>query len=167
MDRLSHFKFALHQGLGEMSWQALALLGEAAILLPAAAVVALWLWRTGRVGEAQAWGLSVIACAVTVGLMKLGFGDFKWAVYGHTFKTSGFPSGHAAMATVFWGGLALLAAGRCRAVLLLLPIPIVWLAVLVLWWHHTLDVAGGFAVGAASLLPVLLRAPRRLPRSAF
>jgi membrane-associated phospholipid phosphatase len=71
------------------------------------------------------------------------------------------------MATVFWGGLALMARDRRIAAILLLPIPIVGLSILVLWWHHTLDIVAGLALGALSLLPLLLRAPRRSPRSAF
>ena len=168
MDPLSQLKFALYRGLGgETPWFVLSFLGEAGILLPVAALVAWWLWRTGRVREAQAWGMSVAVCAITVGLMKLGLDDFRWTVYGHVFNASGFPSGHVATATVFWGGLALMTAERRRAALLLLPIPIVALTVLVLWWHHTLDIVAGFAIGAASLLPLLLRAPRRSPGSAF
>lgn len=166
MNALSQLKIVLYEGLGREPWEVLALLGEADILLPVAALIGLWLWQTDRVREARAWGASVVASTVTVALLKLNLDDFKWAIYGHVFNTSGFPSGHVATATVFWGGLALMAAGR-RAALLLFPIPIVALAVLVLRWHHTLDVVGGFAVGVASLLPLLLRAPRRSPGSAF
>jgi membrane-associated phospholipid phosphatase len=167
MDRLAELKFALHEGLGAKAWLILSFFGEAGILLPIATLVAVWLWRTGRVREAQAWGMSVVACVATVGALKLGFSDFKLMLYGHTFNARGFPSGHTATATVFWGGLALMATARRDAVLLLLPIPIVALAVLVLWWHHTLDVVVGFAIGAFSLAPLFLRAPRRSPGSAF
>jgi membrane-associated phospholipid phosphatase len=167
MDRLAQIKIALAEGLGGRTWDALSLLGEADLLLPLAAFVAVVFWRRGRVREAQGWAASIVLCAATVALLKLGFGDFKWSLYGHVFNARSFPSGHVATATAFWGGLALLAARRRAALLLLLPIPLVALAVLVLWWHHTLDVVAGFAVGAASLLPLLLRAPRRSPRSAF
>jgi membrane-associated phospholipid phosphatase len=168
MDPLNQVKIALYLALGGgPSWFALSFLGEAMLLLPIAALIGIWLWRKGRVAEAQAWGMSIALCAVTVALMKLGLDDFKWTVYGHVFNARGFPSGHVATATVFWGGLALLAAGRRHAALLLLPIPIVALTVLVLRWHHTLDIVAGFAIGAASLLPLLLKAPRRSPGSAF
>ena len=168
MDPLNQVKIALYYGLGGgPSWFALSFFGEATLLLPLAAIIGFWLWRRGRVRAAQAWGTSLVLCALTVGLMKLGLDDFKWTVYGHVFKASGFPSGHVATATVFWGGLALLAGGRRTSALLLLPIPLVALTVLVLRWHHTLDIVAGFAIGAVSLLPLLLKAPRRSPGSAF
>jgi membrane-associated phospholipid phosphatase len=168
MDSLSHLKIALYEGLGGGApWFALSFLGEATLLIPIAALVGFVLWRKGRVSEAQAWGTSIVLCVVTVGLMKLGLDDFRLTLYGHVFNARGFPSGHVATATVFWAGLALLAADRRHAALLLLPIPIVALTVLVLWWHHTLDVVAGFAIGAASLLPLVLKAPRRSPGSAF
>jgi membrane-associated phospholipid phosphatase len=168
MDPLTEVKIALLEGLGgRPSWFALSFFGEADLLLPVAALIAIWLWRRGRVRDAQAWGTSVVLCTITVGLMKLGLGDFKWTVYGHVFNASGFPSGHVATATVFWGGLMLLLAGRRFSAFLLLPIPLVALTVLVLGWHHTLDIVAGFAIGAVSLLPLLLKAPRRSPRSAF
>jgi membrane-associated phospholipid phosphatase len=166
MDRLRDLKFALHSALGADGWFALSLFGEANILLPLAAVIALLLWRSGRGNDARAWALAVFGCALTVGALKLAFGDFRWTVYGHTFNARGFPSGHVAMATVFWGGLAFLIARRWSP-LVLFPIPLVALTVIVLWWHHTIDVVAGGAIGAAAVLGlVLLRAPRRSPRSA-
>jgi membrane-associated phospholipid phosphatase len=166
MDHSLQLKLALFHMLGKDAWEMLALFGEALILLPTAALVAARLWLRDAKAEARAWATSILLCAATVGLMKLAIGDFKWTLYGHTFNARGFPSGHAAMATVFWAGLALMARDRRIGAMLLLPIPIASLAVLVLWWHHTLDIVAGSAIGAAALLPLALRAPRRSPRSA-
>lgn len=159
-------KLALFRMLGKDAWELLALTGEALILLPAAAIIAGRLWLRGGRVEALSWGTSLLLCTATVGLMKLSIGDFKWTLYGLTLHARGFPSGHAAMATVFWAGLALMARDRFVGAILLLPIPIASLSVLVLWWHHMLDIVAGSAIGAAALLPLALRAPRRLPRSA-
>jgi len=166
MDRLGQLKIMLHDALGQTAWHTFALLGEADILLPLSAIVAILLWRLGRVSDALAWFASVSICVMAVASLKFGLKDFEWTVYGHTFLTKSFPSGHVAMATAFWGGLALLTARRW-SLLLLIPIPIVALTVLVLWWHHTLDIAAGAAIAILSLAPLVLRAPRRSLRSAF
>ena len=165
MDHGLALKLTLLNALGKESWDALALLGEALVLVPVAAFIGFHLWQRGMRSETQAWGTGIALCIMTVGLLKLGIPDFKWTLYGHTFHASGFPSGHAAMATVFWGGLALIARDWRLAPLLLLPIPIVLVTVLVLWWHHTLDVVAGVAIGVTVLSPMLLRAPRRWRRS--
>jgi undecaprenyl-diphosphatase len=163
MDALFEVKRALHSLLGSEAWNVVALLGEANILLPASALIALLLWcRNARRG-----GLfflaAVVLCAAVVVAMKSSIGDFRWTVLGHTFNAKGFPSGHVAMATVFWGGLALIVQ-RGYAPLLLAPIPLVAIAVLVMHWHHTLDLAAGFAIGAACLY--LMALGRRLSNGA-
>ncbi|MBX6366403.1 MAG: phosphatase PAP2 family protein [Rhodospirillales bacterium] len=166
MDSFLELKLALFRMLGKDAWEMLAVTGEALVLLPAAAIIAGRLWLRGSRAEALSWGTSLLLCIATVGLMKLSIGDFKWTLYGHTFNAKGFPSGHAAMATVFWAGLALIARDRLVGAMLLVPIPLASLSVLVLWWHHTLDIVAGLAIGAAALLPLALRVPRRSPRSA-
>jgi membrane-associated phospholipid phosphatase len=165
MDRLAQLKLALLDRLGAGFWNALTWLGEADLLLPLSVVVFLLLWRARRAEDAWGWAAAVLGCAIAVGAAKLAVGDFRWAVAGHVFHSKGFPSGHVAIATVFWGGLALLTARRWSP-LLLVPVPLVALAVLVLWWHHTLDILAGALIGTAALAPLLLRAPRRSPRSA-
>jgi membrane-associated phospholipid phosphatase len=165
MDDLLELKLALLRMLGKDTWELLALTGEALILLPTAAIIAGRLWLRGGRAEALSWGTSLLLCTATVGLLKLSIGDFKWTLFGYTFRAKGFPSGHAAMATAFWAGLALMARNRLVGAMLLLPIPLASLSVLVLWWHHTLDIVAGFAIGTAALVPLALRAPRRSPRS--
>ena len=163
MDALFEVKKALHRLLGSEAWHVVALLGEANLLLPAAALIALLLWcRNARRG-----GLfflaGIVLCAAVVVAMKSSIGDFRWTVLGHTFNSKGFPSGHVAMATVFWGGLALIVP-RGFAPLLLAPVPLAAVAVLVMGWHHTLDLVAGFVVGAACLY--LMAVGRRLSKGA-
>ena len=88
MDALFEVKQALYQLLGSKAWNVVALLGEADILQPAAALIALFLWfRNARRG-----GLfflaAVVLCAAVVVAIKTSIGDFRWTVLGHTFNAT-------------------------------------------------------------------------------
>ena len=140
-------------------WQFFADFGDLAMLGPATLAVFLVLLLQRRQRDAFAWIAGFGVCFVATLAMKAAFGSFRLTIFGHTFNAASFPSGHVALSTAFYGGLATLAwsagrsgSGRVLAVALAAPIPTVALAVVALWWHHTLDVVVGFLVGGASVL---------------
>ncbi|TDH57911.1 phosphatase PAP2 family protein [Dankookia rubra] len=125
------------------------------LVLPLAALVALALAMLGRRRDALAWCLAVGgtlgATAVLKVLVFVAIGPQGWAGLGN-------PSGHAASATIAYGGLAALVAGR------LVPrLPVGLLTGLAsgllvgftrveLRVHSLADVLVGVAVGLAGLL---------------
>jgi membrane-associated phospholipid phosphatase len=147
---LDAIKMGVLQLLGAHGWTTVTLLGNVFVLLPIGACIAALLIAVGRRGEAFAWSVALLSCAAATFALKQVFGDFELTVLDHTFRARGFPSGHVATATAFWGGLAFLVRGRLGA-LLALPPAMVATAVLVLAWHHTLDLLAAFSVGGAAL----------------
>jgi membrane-associated phospholipid phosphatase len=68
-------------------------------------------------------------------------------------EANSFPSGHTVAATVLWGGLGVLADGRCRdrAIAAGTIVALVALSRYLLGVHHLTDLAGGLAVGLVFL----------------
>lgn len=137
-------------------------LGGAAVLLPAAALGALWLARR------RDWRAAALLVAITlsgrllVELQKIVVGRVRPDFTEHLAATSNlsFPSGHAANSVMVWLALALLlprtAKGRtiavCAALLLSLAIGITR-AMLGVHWPS--DLVGGWAFGLFWLLLLL------------
>jgi undecaprenyl-diphosphatase len=138
------------------TWNSIADLGDMALIAPSALAVALVLVIQGRRRDAFGWLGAIAACAVLTLMLKETVGAFHWTVFGHTFSSNEFPSGHASMSTVFYGGLAILLwsstrglAGRALGVLLVGLVLLIGIAVRLLLWHYGLEIAGGMALGAA------------------
>jgi membrane-associated phospholipid phosphatase len=145
--------------LPKEAWTFLANFGDLAVLGPAAFAVFVLLLVQRRRRDALAWIAGFGLCFVATLAMKAAFGSFRLTVLGHTFNAASFPSGHVALSTAFYGGLATMTwsatrswIGRAVAAALVALVALIAVAVVALWWHHTLDVAVGFLVGAASVL---------------
>jgi membrane-associated phospholipid phosphatase len=141
------------------AWQFLANFGDLAVLGPAALAVFVLLLVQRQRPDALAWIAGFGICFVATLAMKAAFGSFRVTLLGHVFNAASFPSGHVALSTAFYGGLATLTwsatrswIGRAVAAGLAALVPLVALAVVALSWHHTLDVAVGFLVGLVSVL---------------
>ena len=131
------------------------------LVLPLAALVALALAMLGRRRDSLAWCLAVGgtlgAMAVLKVLVFVAIGPQGWAGLGN-------PSGHAASATIAYGGLAALVAGRLAPRLPLGLLAGLASGLLVgftrieLRVHSLADVLVGVAVGLAGLLALDRRA---------
>jgi hypothetical protein len=153
--------------------------GEAAVLLPAAAAAAVPLAFGRRWSAVLAWGGTLAACALVVVLLKLGMAELG-AGGGMLPANAVRPrpivvSGHACIATAFYGGLAVLArrvaGGLTRAAALALasvPAAAVCAAVWMLGWHGLPEIACGVLLGAVcpAALAALPMAPARPPGGA-
>ena len=134
---------------------AVSALADAGLLLPAAAIVLLYLavLREGRLMLAFATSLGAAAVATIV--LKLLF-----HACGHALTETRVisPSGHVSFGTVFYASLAImLASGRDRIVRRLAAVAIVLLLVAIgisrvrVGAHSTAEVLIGFAVGGAGV----------------
>jgi hypothetical protein len=142
--------------LDRPAWNFLADFGEIVALLPAVALGVLVLLLLGRAREALAWAACV---AGTVALTVLGKAAF-----------GGFPSGHASLGTIVYGGVAVVAwstgtrlgEGVAAAATALLATVIV--AIHELRWHAAADIVGGLALGGLLLVVLArsIRSPLRL-----
>jgi membrane-associated phospholipid phosphatase len=153
--------------LGRHHWTEIAQFGNFWLVLPAAALVALVMVAGARRREALTWSAAILLCTVVTLALKSVFGDFTLTLFGHPFRARNFPSGHVALATVFYGGLAWLAwssgtlLSRAIALALTALVASVALAVIVIGWHHTLDIVVGAGLGLGAILAArrLLRRP--------
>jgi len=134
-------------------------LGDTAVTVPLAVLVMVFLGGLRQPRLALAWGATILACAGTVGALKLVL-----AACGARYGVAGMasPSGHAAMAAAVYGGFALLVANSLtrtarRAVYAGAAVLVLAIAVsrLVLRLHAIAEVAVGLAIGVSTL--VLLR----------
>jgi membrane-associated phospholipid phosphatase len=130
--------------------------GDLAVVVPAFAAVAIALVANGRGRDALIWVGAFLACASITLLLKSTVGGFKTTLFSHTLRAASFPSGHAAMSLVFYGGLAgMLWYGsrahlaRLVAVALLLLETAIIAAVFLLAWHPLFDLVCGVALGGA------------------
>lgn len=135
---------------------AITWLGSVAFSLVATSLV---YWFGARRGGAFALGASLSAVALTIGL-KAAFAAPRPPLDGRLVAATGFgfPSGHALVATVTWGALAvILDAGsrRARFAVAALVVGLVCLSRVALGVHYTVDVIAGAAAGLGLLLVLL------------
>ena len=141
--------------LDRAGWTAIADLGDLGVLLPLAGALALLLLVLRGFRASLAWAASVAFCIGAVAGGKALFGAF--------------PSGHTAMSTVVYGGVAWLAwsterpAGRLMSLLLITLVALIGTSVVVLGRHGPQDVLGGLVLGA-SLVGLLARHLIATPR---
>ncbi len=131
--------------------------GGPGFIFPAAAVIATFLWLRHRHVSGLLFLLAVVFGALLEILLKISFHRIRPALWpALVVETSGsFPSGHATLATAFWGGLVavvfhLTRRPLPRAAALCLAVPMV-LAVaatrIYLGAHWATDVLAGMLVG--------------------
>jgi hypothetical protein len=79
-------------------------LGESMVLISTALAAAAWLWLSRQRHLALCWLLAVGGCAATMMALKLGFLTCGALVLDGAIRT---PSGHTAMASIFYGAAAI------------------------------------------------------------
>ena len=137
-------------------WTFLTNYGDTAVTLPLAAAAFALFALSGSVRLLRGWLLAVGACGLVVALLKIGLSDCAAAgPLGRPFS----PSGHSAMSTLIYGGLALLgSAGRPFGVRVAVLAAALALALaigvsrVVVHAHSPAEVVAGLAIGAAALL---------------
>ncbi len=83
---------------------ALTEFGDAAVTLPLAAAICLWLLLSGAVRAAGWWGVSVMLCCGVTAVLKIEFWGCPPIADLHS------PSGHTSLSTLLYGATALIAA---------------------------------------------------------
>ena len=129
--------------------------GDPVFLLSAAAALFLYLRRRRLRNVAFAWGGAIVLCGALSAAAKLGFQTCGGDVGGLQIRS---PSGHAALAVIFYGGAAVLLGrgrpllARCgiglAAVLLIAGIAV---SRVVLGMHSAAEVVSGGLIGLATL----------------
>lgn len=146
-------------------WTTVTHLGNSALLLPAALVLALWLVKTRHAPLALVWALSFGTAVLLVLASKLAF--MGWGIGSAALDFTGI-SGHATVATgVFTMGAWLAVADRSRRLQVLgiaaglLVGVLVSVSRVVLNAHSVSEVVAGFVLGAlAAALPIAWAAGR-------
>jgi membrane-associated phospholipid phosphatase len=88
----------------------LTILGDARLLLPASAVLFVWLRMRADQRAAAAWLLALMACLALTVAAKLMFYKCGWRVGAYRLSS---PSGHMSLGTTFFGaGLLVLLRGK-------------------------------------------------------
>jgi membrane-associated phospholipid phosphatase len=135
-------------------WEHITDCGDAAVTLPLAALVLVFLLIARERRIALRWLLTVVGCAAVMGALKLVFGACISRLGGLDIVS---PSGHTAMSTAIYGSLALLIGsalppGRRQALLAAAAIFVLAIAVsrVVLRMHDTPEIIVGFVVGLAA-----------------
>ena len=136
-------------------WSLLTRLGEAQILMPLVALVALWLWISAGLGaQARRWLLAVGGAVALTTASKLAF--IGWEVGFAAWDFTGV-SGHAACSAAVLPVLAwVLACGHSRATRRWSVLGGFAMAGLVAWSrlavhaHSSSEVISGFALGGVS-----------------
>jgi membrane-associated phospholipid phosphatase len=91
---------------------ALSSLGDAALLLPASLILLAYLGVSRQLAAAAIWGVALVACGIATIAAKLLFHTCGAALSDLDIVS---PSGHASLASVFYGSLGILvASGRPR-----------------------------------------------------
>jgi membrane-associated phospholipid phosphatase len=146
------------------NWQFISRFGETSLLLPAAMLIAAWLFHVGAMASARRWFLSFGVAAATVLVSKLAF--MGWGIGSAALDFTGF-SGHSMMAAsvlpvllyllvpVSWQRLALCAG--CVGMLLAL---LVGFSRLELDAHSNSEVLSGLILGFGVSLPFILSSAR-------
>ncbi|MBB1603922.1 phosphatase PAP2 family protein [Variovorax sp. UMC13] len=158
------------------AWHAFTWLGDSALMLPLALLLALGLWlsRAGR-GAAFAWCLAFGAGSALILLSKLAF--LGWGIGSARWDFTGF-SGHTAIGTSVWSVLLWLACARGSPLVRRLAVGAGWalgaaigVSRLALHAHSVSEVVAGLLLGMAVSLGFLWlarhRAPPRLPWAAW
>jgi membrane-associated phospholipid phosphatase len=148
-------------------WTTITHLGNSALLLPAALLLALWLLKTRHGPLALVWALSFGSAVLLVLASKLAF--MGWGIGSAALDFTGI-SGHATVSTaVFTMGAWLLATDRPRATQALaiagglLVGLMVGISRVVLDAHSVSEVVAGLVLGAsAAALPITWAAGRAL-----
>jgi len=96
-------------------WFFVSNLGDIALIAPCALAIFALLLLQRRAIEAVGWGLGLGLCIIVTFTLKMTLGSFQVTLLGHTFGAAGFPSGHAALSTTFYGGIALLVWSSTRS----------------------------------------------------
>lgn len=153
-------------GAVDLAW-AISWLGDGAVLIPIAAVSAVFLMARRRGGDALALIAATASVRLLVTVQKDWFGHARPGVLHWTPESSsGFPSGHAANSFITWVALAMLFGGSRRAVAAAVMLSaLVGVSRIVLGVHWPTDVIGGWALGALAAL-ILWRGRIRLARPA-
>jgi membrane-associated phospholipid phosphatase len=136
--------------------EAITDLGDSALLLPGSAFVFVTLWLVRARRRAIAWAVAIAFCGCTMVALKIGLVPCGKPWLGSDLAN---PSGHAALATTFYGSLALLAldgiaSAAGRAILLTAAaLAIVGIAVsrIAIGVHTSPEVAVGLMVGLLSV----------------
>jgi membrane-associated phospholipid phosphatase len=129
--------------------------GDSAVTVPLALLALVFVFAAGQRRLALAWILAIGGCAVAIGALKLAFGACGEDLAGG-YITS--PSGHTAMSTAVYGGLALLTGsrlptGKRYAIYAATAAGIVGIAVsrVVLHEHNLPEIVIGWIVGASAV----------------
>lgn len=133
-------------------WSLLSFLGDSALMLPCAALIALWLGvRPETRPLAWRWVLAIGLGGGLVAASKIAF--MGWGFGSARLDFTGF-SGHTALATSVWPVLLWLSAAHCRPALRWLFVTVGWLLAavigvsrLALDAHSLAEVVFGFALG--------------------
>jgi len=162
-------------------WLSITDLGDSAVGITLAALVLLALLACGWRRAAAAWVFAICGCGAAIAALKLA-----WRVASPVCDASGAgafafsPSGHAALSTAVYGGLAVLSAHRAspfaRVILAAgsaLLIGLIATSRVAVQAHSPIEVFVGFGVGASAVIWLLLslrRAPQpgqAMPQLAF
>lgn len=137
-------------------WGIVTRLGSPWVLGPAVLVVALWLHRRGDVHLAWMPAAALAATYVLVSATRMGVERARPLAIEAGPQGGSFPSFQAAQAAAFWGLVVLFSMpGRSRRTSIILAIAgasiilLVGASRLVLAVHWPLDIASGWALGAA------------------
>lgn len=135
-------------------WNFVTDYGDSAVTLPLALVTLAILFASGASRLLHAWLIAVGACGLSLALLKVGLGCGADGPLGRPFS----PSGHTAMSTLVYGGLALIAARGLARPWRVAAVAFVFAGVAAiavsrvrLHAHTAGEVVVGLAVGAASL----------------
>jgi membrane-associated phospholipid phosphatase len=146
---------------------ALTEFGDAAVLLPLAATIGLWLLLSGAIRAAGWWGASVILCGGVTAALKIFFWGCPPIANLHS------PSGHTSLGTLVYGAAALMTATegggwrqRIAVAVGACFVLAIGLSRLLLDAHSVPEVLFGWLIGGAALVLFGLRYRRCRPRNA-
>ncbi|MFC7399161.1 phosphatase PAP2 family protein [Chelatococcus sp. GCM10030263] len=130
-------------------------LGDVAVLVPVAALVALYCFMAGHRRLALQWSLMILVGMALTGVAKLTFHACGDMLTGDRIRS---PSGHAALSMMVFGGLAIvMAGGRDRIIRVLFALGGAVLVLLIGWsrvrlnYHTRSEVLAGFMLGGFCL----------------
>ncbi len=135
-------------------WNFMTDYGDSAVTLPLAFVTMAILFASGATRMLRAWLIAVGACGLSLALLKVGLGCGANGPLGRPFS----PSGHTAMSTLVYGGLALISARvlvrpwRVAAVAIAAAgVAAIAVSRVLLRDHTVAEVTVGFAIGVSAL----------------